>query len=213
MKYNYKKITKNITEEDITPSVTIKSLEYTPFNELIDPLFSTSKSKLNQEINAYYEYKRQKSLEPLREKYIKLLNTKITDKYTIQKKEENILEFETKNPEVLNSSLVPLKKDARLTKRLQRLSINNEVRDYGDSIADLAKWNSLLTSTVMAMYGTMTDTNKAKLPQEQRGLIEEIFGLFKGTETVADYNLKSGTSFIKDILNKEAKIKKIVKGE
>jgi len=102
--------------------------------------------------------------------------------------------------------------DNQLTKIIQRKRINKVVRDDQDSIADLAKWNSVLTSLVSLIYSTLTDTAKDKLTDEERTLIETALDKFSKTTTNADNQFsEKGLNMINDLLNKEASIAEIIK--
>jgi len=89
--------------------------------------------------------------------------------------------------------------------------IDTEVRSVEDSIADLAKMNSLLFSCISAMYNTMTDTAKGKIDDGTKAIIDYSVEKFKETTTRADNQLmKEGTDLIDKLFDREAKIATII---
>ena len=93
-----------------------------------------------------------------------------------------------------------------------RYKIEKEVFDEKDSLADTAKWLSLLTTLVSTMYDTFTETQKAKIPTEQRALIEYTFTKFKATNTRGDVQFaQEGTSMVDKLLARQAQIGALVK--
>lgn len=106
---------------------------------------------------------------------------------------------------------IPLGISKKLTKLLQRFHIESEVRDTEDSIADLAKWLSLVTSTLKEMYILISDVDKAKIAPEKRAIIEYSLGKFDTTYTRGDVSLATeGTYSIDKILKRESDISKII---
>jgi len=94
---------------------------------------------------------------------------------------------------------------------------NKKVRTVEDSIADLAKMNSLLFSCISAMYGTMSDTAKSKIDEGTKELIDYSVEKFSNTQTRADRQLiKEGTGLVDKLFEREVQIADIideVKGE
>ena len=105
--------------------------------------------------------------------------------------------------------LSPPSSDKKMKVRHQ---IESEVFDLHDSVADNAKWLSLLTTLMSRMYDTFTDTQKGRLSTEDKALIEEVFGIFKSTNTRGDVQFsKEGPAMIEKIMNRQAQIGEIVK--
>jgi len=103
------------------------------------------------------------------------------------------------------------KEDKELEKDIIASIRNTEVRSVEDSIADLAKMNSLLFSCISAMYNTMTDTAKGKIDDGTKEIIDYSVEKFKETTTRADNQLmKEGTDLIDKLFDREAKIATII---
>jgi len=97
-------------------------------------------------------------------------------------------------------------------KSLQRLKIQDEVFDLHDSVADNGKMISLLMSLIIKMYSTYTDTQKNRLDDNDRAMIESVFAEFAGVQTRADVQFaKEGIGMVTKILDRQAKIGAIVK--
>ena len=93
-----------------------------------------------------------------------------------------------------------------------RYEIETEVFDLRDSVADNAKWLSLLTTLLSRMYGTFTDTQKNKLSTKDRALIEGVFATFATTNTRGDVQFaQEGPVMIQKIMQRQAQIGEIVK--
>jgi len=108
-------------------------------------------------------------------------------------------------PEILE------KEDKELEKDIIASIRNTEVRSVEDSIADLAKMNSLLFSCISAMYSAMTDTAKGKIDDRTKEIIDYSVEKFKETTTRADNQLmKEGTHLIDKLFDREAKIADII---
>jgi len=187
-----------LVEETLT-SLSLKELE----------LLDTDNNSMQLEINKYNLIVSYKKYEKVIEIYKNIYNngndtSKILNKYPFLKGIKN------------NNFNIPLTK-SRTNKVLSRFRIKNEVRDDKDSIADLAKWNSLLTTMVGLLYNTQSETTKNKLGEENRMLIETALEKFSRTKTNGDYQFElKGLRSINEILDKEAQIGKIIsetKGE
>ena len=93
-----------------------------------------------------------------------------------------------------------------------RYEIETEVFDLHDSVADNAKWLSLLTTLLSRMYGTFTDTQKNKLSTKDRALIEGVFTMFANTNTRGDVQFaQEGPAMIQKVMQRQAQIGEIVK--
>ncbi len=119
----------------------------------------------------------------------------------------------TKNGTLFTKKVVEVQSEPSSTKKdFVRLKIQNEVFDDKDSIADTTKWVSLLTTLVSLMYDTFTETQKARLLDEHRSLIEYIFAKFKETNTRADVQFATeGISMVDKILDRQKAVGDIVK--
>ena len=125
-------------------------------------------------------------------------------KETIKEVRPNL--FKKGYTEVLDTSVQTNKKAEA------RYKIEKEVFDEKDSLADTAKWLSLLTTLVSMMYETFTETQKAKMPAEQRALIEYTFTKFKATNTRGDVQFaQEGIAMVDKLLARQAQIGALVK--
>lgn len=98
-------------------------------------------------------------------------------------------------------------------KAFQRKQIQDDVFDYHDSIADNAKWLSILTTLMSRIYDIIPEEQKSNLSNSDRELIETLFELFSQTYTRADKQfLEEGTeTVLRRILTRQEKIGNIVK--
>ena len=97
-------------------------------------------------------------------------------------------------------------------KIMKRQEIQDEVFDLEDSVADNSKMISLMLTVMDRMYNTFTETQKAKMTAEDRGMIEYMFSKFKVTETRADVQFKSeGLELVDRLLDRQATIGDILK--
>ena len=97
-------------------------------------------------------------------------------------------------------------------KTIARLKIEKEVFDVEDSVADTAKWLSLLTSLVSRIYLIVPEEQKATLSANDRQLIEYAFSKFATTTTLADAELRDNPiGFINKVLDRQAAVKLIVR--
>lgn len=98
-----------------------------------------------------------------------------------------------------------------VTKRLIAYERDQKIRNQEDSIADLAKMNSLLFSMVSAMYTAGTTTMKSNIPAETRGIIEHAITKFSETQTRADRQLaEEGAALIDKLFDREVQIADII---
>jgi len=96
-------------------------------------------------------------------------------------------------------------------KKLVRVVRDKNVRSSEDSIADLAKMNSLLFSMVSSIYGTLSATAKSKIPVAEKGLIDYAITTFSTVQTRADRQLLTeGTALIDKLFKRETDIADIV---
>ncbi len=88
---------------------------------------------------------------------------------------------------------------------------DTKVRNSEDTLADLAKMNSLLFSTVGAIYGTLSASAKDKIPAETRGVIEYSIQEFDKVQTRADRQLATdGTELVDKLFAREVQIADII---
>ena len=96
-------------------------------------------------------------------------------------------------------------------KKIIKSVINNEVRSIEDSVADLAKMNSLLFSCISAMYGTMSDSAKGKMDVETKTIIDYSVDKFNTTKTRGNQQLmEEGTDLVDKLFEREEKIADII---
>lgn len=88
---------------------------------------------------------------------------------------------------------------------------DSKVRNSEDTLADLAKMNSLLFSTVGSIYGTLTATAKDKIDADTRAVIEYSISKFADTQTRADRQLaEEGTELVDKLFSREVQIADII---
>ena len=93
-----------------------------------------------------------------------------------------------------------------------RLKIEQEVFDIEDSVADNAKWLSLLTTLLSRIYSILPEDQKSELKAEDRALVEGVFTMFSATNTRGDIQFsKEGPAMIQKIMSRQAQIGEIVK--
>jgi len=98
-----------------------------------------------------------------------------------------------------------------IKKLLAAREIKSQVRGTEDTIADLAKMNSLLFSMVSSIYGTLTVTQKNKIPAPEKAVIDYATTTFTTIQTRADRQLASeGTALIDKLFGREVEIADIV---
>ena len=86
-----------------------------------------------------------------------------------------------------------------------------KVRNGEDTLADLAKMNSLLFSTVGAIYSTLSNSAKDKIPEATRGVIEYSIQEFDKVQTRADRQLKDeGNDLVDKLFSREVQIADII---
>ena len=97
------------------------------------------------------------------------------------------------------------------TKNKQRLRIQNEVFDLEDSVADNAKWASILTTFISRIYSILPEEQKALLDPTERATIEYALAEFAATNTRADVMLAAeGAAGIKKLLDRQGAIGTLV---
>jgi len=88
---------------------------------------------------------------------------------------------------------------------------DKDIRNSEDTIADLAKMNSLLFSMTAAIYSTLSTTAKAKIPAAERGVIDYAMTKFAKMQTRGDRQLaKEGTVLIDKLFDREEAIANLV---
>lgn len=98
------------------------------------------------------------------------------------------------------------------SKSFIRYKIKKEVFDTEDSLADTTKWLSLLTTVVSNMYSILDDSQKVKLDENTRNMIEYAYTKFKETNTRGDVQFaEEGTEMIDKIFTRQAQVGEIVK--
>lgn len=189
-----------------------ETLESLNFDQVMN--FEGSPSETKKEIDRYHALVAKKAVQPVFDRYHEALTKETTETFTETRKANAIADMEASFPYLTDVSLIPEKKDPRLVKKLQRVKIKTGVRDTDDSVADLAKWNSLLTSMIFSMFDAMTETQKAKIPADQRGTIDIAREIFKSTPTALDVRLPiEGKNLIQRVMKREEIIGRIIKGD
>jgi len=106
---------------------------------------------------------------------------------------------------------VPTEKTLPFQKGQERSQIES-IFDLNDSVADNAKMISLIMTTISRMYDSFTATQKDRIPQEDRDVIEYTFATFAQTETRADVQFTTeGITLIDKLLNRQGQIGDIFK--
>lgn len=173
--------------------------------------FSGSAKQLSQEINSYIELMSVKKVQAVFDKYKELLEKTVTSSYTQETKDADIAAMVEKYDYLADLSLIPVFSDSRLNKLLQRNRINSGIRDTDDSIADLSKWNSLLSSMLISLYNAMDDATKANMTDDEIALIDSFVAKFNKTTTTVDNS--DANVVMNKIFRREENIAKIIKGE
>ncbi len=98
-------------------------------------------------------------------------------------------------------------------KTIQRYKIQNEVFDLEDSVADNAKWLSILTTLMSRIYDILDDDQKAKLLDTDKQSMDYLFGVFANTDTRADvqFQAEGFTGVVERILSRQQNIGNIVR--
>lgn len=212
MKVNFNKTIKSGTGSDILGTVKTRVYSCLSYDELL-ALENSSVSiiGIKTAIKDYTLANSAKAIQTVHDLYLKQLNREISNTYSLEKKFVDIEQLEIKYPYLVSGVIPILVTKPRLKKIVQRVRIKNEVRSTEDSIADLAKWNSLLTSFVLELYTALDLTDSVNISPEKKALIELAKVKFKDTETWADYLVSNNdVSFIDKIMSRENKIKSIV---
>jgi len=98
-----------------------------------------------------------------------------------------------------------------IKKLIAAREIEYHVRNKDDTIADLAKMVSLLLSMVSSIYGTLSTTQKGKIPAAERAIIDYATTTFAAIQTRADRQLATeGTTLIDKLFGREVEIADIV---
>jgi hypothetical protein len=96
------------------------------------------------------------------------------------------------------------------SKGIIRKTINEEVFDLNDSVADNAKMISLLLSMLKRLYAVNFDT--ASLSSTDKGTIDYVINKFDTIQTRADVQFaKEGSSMIDKIMDRQALVGSIIK--
>lgn len=97
-------------------------------------------------------------------------------------------------------------------KHLSRKRVDQEVFDIYDSVADNAKWASLLTGFVIRIYNALPEETKANLDPTDRQMIETLSTEFLATPTRLDVQLQEeGYAVIDRMLERQRQVAEIVK--
>jgi len=98
-----------------------------------------------------------------------------------------------------------------ILKQLIAAHIDSDVRNPSDTLADLAKMNSLLFSMVGAIYSTLTPTAVGKIPAADKAVIDYAMARFQAVQTRGDRQLATeGTKLIDKLFDREVAIADIV---
>ena len=93
-----------------------------------------------------------------------------------------------------------------------RHSINDEVFDLHDSVADNAKMISLLFALLSRIYDALPDTVKANIPDKDREIIEYAFNRYHSIQTRADVEFAvNGINLINRLMERQSKIGELFK--
>jgi len=88
---------------------------------------------------------------------------------------------------------------------------DKDIRNSEDTLADLAKMNSLLFSMVSTIYGTLSTTAKNKIPAAERAVIDYAITKFAAMQTRGDRQLaKEGIVLIDKLFDREEAIADLV---
>jgi len=118
------------------------------------------------------------------------------------------LKTDAKRPNPSENVKLPREKVKRLIAHERDLT----VRNIEDTVADLAKTNSILMDICSALWSIISDDAKKSIPKEKREIIDYAIQKFAQIQTRADYQLKEeGIKLIDKIYDREEKIAEIIK--
>lgn len=191
------------------------TLQSLSFEEMIKANFN-SYSELENNINNYNELMSKKHAQKIVDVWVNIVENDVINAETVDfsnlDRFESIHEFTKAFRDLETDAVEPPHLDPRLLKLKKRYKIAKTVRDDADSIADIAKWVSLLTSCVEEIYKVLPEETKDLIPAEKKALMEFAFSKFDETTTIGDYTLANkGEKMITDILDKESRITEVVK--
>jgi len=96
-------------------------------------------------------------------------------------------------------------------KKIMSHEINRTVRNMEDTVADLAKSNTLLMSFIASIYNTLSATQKSKIPAAEKAIIDYAVGKWSATSTRGDRQLQTeGTALVDKLYSREVDIANIV---
>lgn len=117
------------------------------------------------------------------------------------------IETDIERPDVISS--VTISNDN--IKKLIAYERDMTVRNVEDTLADLAKMNSLLFSVVSKIYEILPSEQIDNIPADEKTIIEYALESFKNINTRADLQLaEEGEVLIDKLMNRESEIAKIV---
>lgn len=98
-----------------------------------------------------------------------------------------------------------------ILKQLMAITRDKEIRNGDDTLADLAKMNSLLFSMIGSIYGTLTPTALGKIPAPEKAIIDYALKRFATVQTRGDRQLATeGTALIDKLFDREVAIADMV---
>jgi len=96
-------------------------------------------------------------------------------------------------------------------KHISRKRVQDEVFDLHDSVADNAKWASLLTGFVIRIYNALPEEIKNNIDPSDRQLIEALSAQFLETPTRLDVQIdKEGYGVIDRMLSRQKEVADII---
>jgi len=104
-------------------------------------------------------------------------------------------------------SEIPMSKKMEMRKR-----INEEVFDIHDSVADLTKWLSYVTSMLRRVWEIIPEEQKQTLSEIDRQFIEGSMAKFQNTITIGDVKMmEEGFAVVDRVLSRQNDVGAIVK--
>ncbi len=105
----------------------------------------------------------------------------------------------------------PTNQEVSITKGNLRETIQKEVFDINDSVADNAKMISLMMTTMSRMWEIIPMEQKDLLETEEVAMIDATFTLFGNVVTSADVQFASeGMGLVEKLLNRQSEIGNII---
>lgn len=92
-----------------------------------------------------------------------------------------------------------------------RKEIDEEVFDINDSVADNAKWSSILTTAISIIYTSLDDETKARMDPRQKAIMDALVYLYSASTTRFEIQYaEEGLGLITKMLDRQKAIGSII---